>query len=146
MKTRLDFYAASPAAIKALVALEVAAAKLSIEASLLDLVKLRASQINGCAYCVDVHTGDARKRGETERRLYAVSVWREAPFFSARERAALAWTESLTLIAASHASDADYEALSAQFTEAERVDLSLAIGIINTWNRLAIGFRKLPAA
>jgi AhpD family alkylhydroperoxidase len=146
MKQRLDFYKASPEAIKAMVALEVAVSKLGIDPALQELVRLRASQINGCAYCVDLHSGDARKKGETERRLYAVSVWHETPFFTPRERAALGWTESITRIADTHAPDEAYEALRAEFSEAECVNLTLAIGLINSWNRLAIGFRKMPAA
>jgi AhpD family alkylhydroperoxidase len=146
MEQRIDFYKASPDAIKALIALEAAVIKLGFEAPLLELVKLRASQINGCAFCVDLHTSDARKRGETERRLYAVSVWRETPFFSARERAALAWTEAITNIAQTHAPDEDYNNLSAHFSEREMVNLTLAINTINSWNRLSIGFRKMPTA
>ncbi|MEO7104966.1 MAG: carboxymuconolactone decarboxylase family protein [Rhodoferax sp.] len=146
MTQRLDFYTASPDAIKGLVALEVAVSKLGLEPSLHELVRLRASQINGCAYCVDTHTSDARKKGETERRLYAVSVWRETPFFTPRERAALAWTEALTLIAQTHAPDADYEDLRANFNDAEQVALTMAINLINSWNRLGIAFRKMPAA
>ena len=142
MEQRLDFYKASPDALKALIALEVAVGKLGLEPALLDLVKLRASQINGCAFCVDLHASDLRKKGETERRLYAVPVWRETPFFTPRERAALAWTEAITQVATQHAPDADYDALSAEFSERERVDLTLAIGVINSWNRLSIGFRK----
>ena len=146
MKQRLDFYKASPEAIKAMVALEVAVSKLGIDPALQELLRLRASQVNGCAYCVDLHSGDARKKGETERRLYAVSVWRETPFFTPRERAALGWTEAITRIADTHAPDEAYEALRAEFNEAECVNLTLAIGLINSWNRLAIGFRKMPAA
>ena len=146
MEQRLDFYKASPDAMKALIALEVALGKRGLDATLVNLVKLRASQINGCAYCVDTHTSDARKAGETERRLYAVSVWRETPFFTPRERAALAWTESLTCLPQTHAADSDYELLQAQFNEVERVDLTLVIGAINIWNRLGVGFRKTPAS
>jgi AhpD family alkylhydroperoxidase len=146
MKQRLDFYKASPEAIKAMVALEVAVSKLGIDPALQELLRLRASQINGCAYCVDLHSGDARKKGETERRLYAVSVWHETPFFTPRERAALGWTEAITRIADTHAPDEAYEALRAEFNEAECVNLTLAIGLINSWNRLAIGFRKMPTA
>lgn len=146
MKQRLDFYKASPEAIKAMVALEVAVSKLGIEPALQELLRLRASQVNGCAYCVDLHSSDARKKGETERRLYAVSVWRETPFFTPRERAALGWTEAITRIADTHAPDEAYEALRAEFNEAECVNLTLAIGLINSWNRLAIGFRKMPTA
>ena len=145
MEARLDLYKASPDAIKALVAMESAVAKLGLEPALQELVKLRASQINGCAFCVDMHSSDLRKKGETERRLYAVSVWRETPFFTPRERAALAWTEAVTLIAETHAPDDVHAELAAHFNEAERVNLTLAIGLINTWNRLAIAFRKLPA-
>ena len=143
MQPRLDFYKASPESAKAMIALEGAVVKSGLEPELLELVKLRASQINGCAYCVDMHSTDARKRGETERRLHAVVVWRESPLFTERERAALAWTESLTLIAQTHAPDADYEWLSSQFDEEERVKLTLAINAINGWNRLAVGFRSV---
>lgn len=145
MQPRLDFYKASPDAAKAMLALEAAVGALGLEPGLIELVKLRASQINGCAYCVDMHSRDARKRGESERRLYAVAVWREAPFFTERERAALAWTESLTRVSETRAPDADYEWLSSQFTERERVNLTLAINAINSWNRLAIGFRSVSA-
>ena len=145
MQPRLDFYKASPDAAKAMLALEAAVKSLGLESSLLELVKLRASQINGCAYCVDMHSRDARKHGESERRLYAIAVWREAPFFTERERAALAWTEALTRISETRAPDADYEWLSSQFNERERVDLTLAINAINGWNRLAVGFRSVSA-
>ncbi|MBF6024145.1 carboxymuconolactone decarboxylase family protein [Lysobacter niastensis] len=145
MQPRLDFYKASPDAAKAMLALEAAVGKLGLEPHLIELVKLRASQINGCAYCVDLHSSDARKRGESERRLHAVAVWREAPFFTDRERAALAWTEALTRIAETRAPDSDYEWLSGHFDERERVDLTLAINAINSWNRLAIGFRSVSA-
>ena len=141
---RHDFAQASPDANKAMYALEAAIAKLGIEHSLMELIRLRASQINGCAFCVDMHTSDARKAGETERRLYAVSVWRETPFFTARERAVLAWTEAQTLIAQAHPSDEAYAALAAELTPAEMVNVTLAIGAINTWNRLAVGFGKMP--
>jgi AhpD family alkylhydroperoxidase len=146
MTPRTDFYTASPDAMKALIALEVAVNKLGLEPALLELVKLRASQVNGCAFCVDMHTSDARKAGETERRLYAVSVWRETPFFSERERAALAWTEALTQLSTTHAPDADYALVQAQFTPKEQVDLTLAIATINSWNRFGVGFRKMPVA
>src|SRR5437870_844709 len=144
MEQRLDFYKASPDAMKALIELEGAISKLGLEPQLLDLVKLRASQINGCAYCVDLHSSDLRKKGETERRLYAVPVWRETPFFSPRERAALAWTEALTRLSETHAPDEDYALLSAEFSASEMVDLTMAISTINSWNRLAVGFRKFP--
>lgn len=146
MKARTDFYTASPDALKAMIALETAVSKLPLEKNLIELVKLRASQINGCAFCIDMHTADAIKGGETTRRLFGVSAWRETPFFSDRERAALAWTESLTLISQTHAEDEDYELACAQFSPKEMVDLTVAITTINAWNRLAIGFRKMPQA
>lgn len=145
MPPRLDFYTASPEALKAMLALDAAVSKLPLEKPLIELVKLRASQLNGCAFCVDLHSSDARKRGETERRLYAVAVWRDCPFFTPRERAALAWTEALTRLAETHAPDEDYAQLAEQFSERERVDLTLAISTINSWNRLAVGFRKIPS-
>lgn len=145
MHPRLDFYKASPDAAKAMLALEAAISKLDLEPRLVELVKLRASQINGCAYCVDLHTRDARKLGESERRLHAVAVWRESPFFTDRERAALAWTDALTRLAETRAPDADYDWLSSQFAERERVDLTLVINAINSWNRLAVGFRSVAA-
>jgi AhpD family alkylhydroperoxidase len=144
MEPRMNFYAASPDIMKALGALDVAIGKRGMEPALLNLVKLRASQINGCAYCVDSHSSDARKAGEGERRLSTVAAWREAPFFTDRERAALAWTEALTRLPETHAPDADYEALRAHFNQTEMVDLTVVIGAINIWNRLGVGFRKIP--
>ncbi|MCP1444515.1 AhpD family alkylhydroperoxidase [Pseudomonas sp. GGS8] len=144
MQTRIDFYTASPDALKAMMALETAVSKLPLEKSLIELVKLRASQINGCAFCIDMHTADAIKDGETPRRLFAVTAWREAPFFTHRERAALAWTESLTQLSLTHAPDEDYALLSAEFSPKEMIDLTVAISTINSWNRLAVGFRKMP--
>jgi len=144
MEPRLDFYKASPEAIKVMLAFSAGTEKLGLEHSLLELVKLRASQINGCAFCVDMHAADARKGGETERRLHALCAWRETPFFTPRERAALAWTEAITAIAGSGAPDDVHADLSAQFSEKERMDLTLAIAMINSWNRLAIAFRKMP--
>ena len=146
MSQRIDFYSASPEALAAMIALEKAGSKLGIDARLLDLIKLRASQINGCAFCIDLHTTDARKAGESERRLATLSAWRETPFFTDRERAALAWTESLTNIATTHAADADYELLAAHYSPKEQSDLTLAVVTINAWNRYAIGFRKMPPA
>ena len=146
MEPRLDFYKTSPDAIKAMLAFSAATEKLGLEPALLELVKLRASQVNGCAFCVDMHAADARKGGETERRLYAVSVWRETPFFTPRERAALAWTEAVTQISARGAPDDVYAALNAEFTPKEQMDLTLAISMINCWNRLAISFHKMPDA
>jgi len=146
MQPRIDFYTASPDAFKAMLALENAVTKLPLERSLIELVKLRSSVINGCAFCIDMHTADAMKDGETPRRLFAVSAWREAPFFSDRERAALAWTDAMTLISETHAPDDVFEEVSAQFSAKELVDLTVAINAINGWNRLAIGFRKMPEA
>ncbi|UGQ48345.1 carboxymuconolactone decarboxylase family protein [Massilia endophytica] len=146
MSKRIDFYTASPDALKAMLALEAAVGKLGIDPVIMELVKLRASQINGCAFCVDMHTADMRKAGETERRIAAVCVWQEAPFFTPRERAALGWTEALTLLAQTRAPDEAYAELAEQFSPKEMVDLTLAINTINSWNRLSVGFRKLPQA
>ncbi|HYS63937.1 MAG TPA: carboxymuconolactone decarboxylase family protein [Paraburkholderia sp.] len=144
MEQRLDFYKASPAAIKALMGVEQYVGKSALEKSLTELVRLRASQINGCAYCVDMHTTDARKGGETERRLATVVVWRETPFFTDRERAALEWTEALTLVSHEHVPDAVWQAVRPHFSDEELGDLTLLISAINAWNRFAIAFRKLP--
>lgn len=144
MKARADFYTASKDALSAMITLDKAASGLGLDPQLLDLVKLRASQINGCAFCLDMHTADARKGGESARRLATLSAWRETPFFTDRERAALAWTESLTNISQTHAPDEDYELLASQFSPKEMADLTLAIVTINAWNRFAIGFRKMP--
>ncbi|WP_266182263.1 carboxymuconolactone decarboxylase family protein [Dyella humicola] len=145
MSERLDFYKASPDAIKAMIGLEQRIGKSGLEKSLIELVRLRASQINGCAYCVDMHASDARKAGENERRLSTLSVWRETPFFTDRERAALEWTEAVTLISQSHAPDTVWEAVQPHFSPEELTDLTLLIVAINGWNRFAIAFRKLPA-
>jgi AhpD family alkylhydroperoxidase len=115
-----------------------------LEGSLLELVKLRASQMNGCAYCIDMHTKDARANGETEQRLYGVTAWRETPFFSDRERAALEWTETVTAIGETHAPDSVYERVRQHFSDEELVNLTLGIVAINGWNRLAIAFRAVP--
>ena len=143
MKPRLNPYAAAPETVKAMMALETHLANCGLETSLYHLVKTRASQINGCAYCVHMHTKDARAHGESEERLYLLSAWRESPLYTARERAALAWTETLTLIAETHAPDDVYAEVKAQFSDEELVKLTLLIGAINTWNRLAIGFRSI---
>lgn len=143
MKSRLDFVAAAPEAVDAMRRLEMFVQGCGLEKSLIELVKTRASQINGCAFCLHMHTRDARDAGETEERLYLLSAWRESPLYTARERAALGWTEALTLIAESGAPDADYERIAAEFSEKERVNLSLLIGAINVWNRLAVGFRSV---
>jgi AhpD family alkylhydroperoxidase len=115
-----------------------------LESSLLELVRMRASQINGCAYCLDMHSKDARAAGETEQWLYTLNAWRETPFFTDRERAALAWTEAITLISLNHAPDEVYEEARKVFSEEELVNLTVAIVAINGWNRLAIGFRAVP--
>ncbi|TAL75430.1 MAG: carboxymuconolactone decarboxylase family protein [Burkholderiaceae bacterium] len=141
MEPRLDPRKSAPELMKAMVAMEKAVAGSGLEHSLYELVKTRASQINGCAHCLYMHTTDARAAGESEMRLYLLDAWRESPLYTPRERAALAWTEALTLIAQTHAPDADYELLKSQFTEAEQVKLTLLITTINAWNRIAIGFR-----
>ena len=144
MKPRMNFYQAAPDTMKALMALENQIASSGLEQSLMELVKTRASQINGCAFCINMHTKDARKRGETEQRLYLLNAWREAPCYTDRERAALAWTEAVTLIAETHAPDDVYNEVRAHFSEAETVNLTMLIGAINTWNRLSIAFRAIP--
>lgn len=138
---RIDWPRTAPDALIAMLTLERYVHTSSLEPSLRELVKLRASQINGCAYCVDMHAKDARAGGESQQRLDALAVWREAPFFSDRERAALAWTEALTLVSTSGAPDELYDAVRAHFSEQETVDLTFAIVTINAWNRLAISFR-----
>lgn len=145
MTQRLDFYAANPEAIKAMMALEKRIHASGMDVSLTHLIRLRVSQINGCAYCVDMHVADARKSGIDERALATASVWRDTPFFDERQRAALAWAEDVTLVAASHVSEAAWDAARLQFTDAELVDLTLLVIAINGWNRLAIAFRKHPA-
>jgi AhpD family alkylhydroperoxidase len=144
MNPRMNFYRAAPDTIKALMALESQVQSSGLEQSLIELVKTRASQINGCAYCIDMHTKDARKHGETEQRLYLLNAWREAPVYTDRERAALAWTEAVTLISETHAPDDVYSEVRAHFSEAETVNLTMLIATINSWNRLAISFRALP--
>lgn len=139
---RLDYGEASPGALKAMIGLEAHTRRSGLEHSLLELVKTRASQLNGCAFCLDMHTKDARAAGETEQRLYLLSAWREAPFYTDRERAALAWTEAVTLITEGHVPDDVYEEARAHFNETELVDLTLAVVAINGWNRLAIAFRS----
>lgn len=146
MEPRIDYYKASPDTTKAMYGLERAVRNSGIEPGLLELVKMRASQINGCAYCIDMHSKDARAAGETEQRLYVLNAWRETPFFSARERAALEWTESLTLIARNHVPDELFERVRAHFNEAEIVNLTFAVVAINGWNRLAISLRAVPGS
>jgi AhpD family alkylhydroperoxidase len=145
-QARLDYFAAAPDAMKGMLELEKAVKNVNLEPSLVELVKIRASQINGCAYCIYMHTKAAREIGESEERLYLLNAWRESPLYSDRERAALAWTESLTLISETHAPDGDYETLKAHFTDKERVELTLVISAYNAWNRFAIGFRSTHPA
>lgn len=142
MKTRINPYAAAPDVIKPMLAFEEAVANSGLEHGLIELVKMRASQINGCAFCLHMHSQDARAAGETEERLHLLSAWRESSFYSDRERAALAWTEALTLVAQTGAPDADYELMRSQFDEAEATRLTMLIGAINVWNRLAVGLRS----
>lgn len=144
MYPRIEYAEVAPAGMAAMLGLESYVRLSSLEPALLELVKLRASQINGCAYCVDMHTKDARARGESEQRLHAVVVWRETPFFAERERAALAWTEAVTEVSYEHVPDDVYELARRYFNEKELVDLTVAIVAINGWNRLAISFRTVP--
>jgi AhpD family alkylhydroperoxidase len=144
MKPRIEFHKVSPAAANAMLALQNYVNGCGLPHSLLELVKLRTSQINGCAYCIDMHTKDARAAGESEQRLYMLSAWREAPFYSDRERAALQWAESVTLLSETNVPDEDYAQARAHFSEEELVNLSMAIVAINGWNRLCVGFRALP--
>lgn len=143
---RLDYNQTDPKAIAGMLELEKYVAGSGLEHSLYELVKLRASQINGCAYCIDMHSKDARKAGETEQRLYALSAWRETSFYSERERAALAWTEAMTLIADNDMDDSLYDEVQKHFSDKEHLALSMAIVAINGWNRLAIGFKKEPGS
>ncbi|MDR3442887.1 MAG: carboxymuconolactone decarboxylase family protein [Legionella sp.] len=144
MSSRINYMKASPEAIKAMMELERFINQCGLEKTLLNLVKLRASQINGCSYCVDLHSSEARKEGESERRLSAVVAWQETSFFSERERAALAWTEAVTLLVKTHAPDDLYQELTQHFSEKEVVDLTVAIATINAWNRIAVSFRSSP--
>lgn len=141
MTMRLNYGVVAPEAIKAMMGMEQAVKDLGLEPGLFHLIKLRASQINGCAFCINMHSREARADGESQQRLDLLSVWRETNFFNEREKAALAWTESQTLIADTNAPDTDYEALAAVFDERERVAITLAIAAINGWNRFAVGFR-----
>lgn len=146
MEPRLDYTHASPGAYKAMAQLEAFVRQSGLEPTLLELVKIRASQLNGCAFCIDMHTKDARAHGETEQRIYALNAWRETPFFTDKERAALAWAEALTNIQQGHAPEAVYQEVSRHFAETERVNLTLAITTINAWNRIAIAFRSVPGS
>src|SRR5690348_16107071 len=144
MPQRLNYAKASPDGFKAMRHLQAHVDGCGLERPLLELVKMRASQINGCAYCLDMHSKDARANGESEQRLYLLDAWREAPFYSERERAALEWTEALTKITEGHVPDAVYMRVKTQFTDEELANLSMAIITINSWNRLSIAFRAEP--
>jgi AhpD family alkylhydroperoxidase len=146
MTARLDYRSLAGEGVAKIGQIEQYLATSTIERSLRELVKLRASQINGCAFCIVMHTKDARANGETEQRLFGLTAWRETPFYSERERAALAWTEALTLISTNDVPDELYEATREWFDEREIVDLTLAIIAINSWNRLAISFRTPPGS
>jgi AhpD family alkylhydroperoxidase len=146
MQPRLDYARTAPDGLKAMLGLEQYARQSGLEPALLELVKMRASQINGCAFCLDMHSKDARAAGETEQRLYALNAWRETPFFSDRERAALAWAEAVTQVSETHVPDEIYETVRDHFTEKELVDLTISIVAINGWNRLAISFRSIPGS
>jgi AhpD family alkylhydroperoxidase len=143
MKSRLNTYQVAPAVMQAMQALESAVQKGGLESSLVELVKIRASQINGCAFCLHMHTRDARAKGETEQRIYLLNAWRESPLFSDRERAALAWTESVTLVSKTHVPDEVFAQAKAQFSDEELAQLTLLVVAINGWNRFAIAFRAI---
>ena len=144
MNARIDLMHVNPGVVQVMLGLERQVRKAGFDQKLLDLVRMRASQINGCSYCLDMHSKDARAAGETEQRLYGLNAWREAPYYSARERAALEWTEALTLVAESHVPDDVYERVRGQFSEDELAHLSLAIVAINGWNRLNVAARTVP--
>lgn len=143
MKPRLNPYKAAPEMLNAMMAMEEAVQGSGLEGSLIELVKIRASQINGCAFCIHMHTRDARAKGETEERIYLLNAWSESPLYTERERAALAWTEAVTLVAESRVPDEIYEQLEGQFNEAEIVKLTMLVTTINAWNRIAISFRSV---
>jgi len=147
MEPRIDYrkHATAPG-VQALTALEQHVRKSGLDTKLLELVRMRASQLNGCAYCLDMHSKDARAEGETEQRLYGLSAWREAPYYTDRERAALEWTEAVTLISRDQVPDEIYERVRRQFSEEELVNLTFAVIAINSWNRLAITFRAVPGS
>jgi AhpD family alkylhydroperoxidase len=144
VQPRIEYGKVAPDGVKAMWGLESHVRRCGLEPALLELVRLRASQINGCAYCIDMHTKDARAHGESEQRLYALTAWRETPFFNDRERAALAWAEAVTEVAQTHVPDEVYESVRRHFSDKELVDLTLAVAAINSWNRLPISFRKVP--
>jgi AhpD family alkylhydroperoxidase len=144
MEPRIDYKTAPHGVVQAMSAVDRYVKQSGLEPRLVELVKMRASMINGCAYCIDMHSKDARAGGESEQRLYALNAWRETPFFSERERAALEWTESVTLVSQTHIPDDVYERVRQHFDEAELINLTLAVIGINGWNRLAIAFRAVP--
>ncbi|MGC2529628.1 MAG: carboxymuconolactone decarboxylase family protein [Candidatus Acidiferrum sp.] len=144
MEPRIDARKYAPEAQKAMAALEKYLAECGLDQGLIHLLKMRASQINGCAYCIDMHSKDARALGETEQRLYELDAWRETPFYTDRERAALAWTEAVTLVSQTHVPDSVYEDVRIYFSEKEIVDLTFVASTINAWNRLAIAMRAVP--
>jgi AhpD family alkylhydroperoxidase len=144
MKARIDLMHVNPGIVQAMLGLERQVRRAGLDNQLLDLVRMRASHINGCAYCLDMHSKDARANGETEQRLYGLAAWRETPYYSPRERAALEWTEAITLVADAHASDEVYERVREQFSEDELLHLTLAIVSINGWNRLNIAAQTVP--
>jgi AhpD family alkylhydroperoxidase len=143
---RIDWWNTAPDALKAMLGLQQYIRRSSLEPGLVKLVELRASLLNGCAYCVDMHTKDSRALGESEQRLYAVPVWRETPFFTERERAALAWTEVVTDVGRTGVPDSAYDDVRASFSESETVELTMVIVTINGWNRLSVSFRPEPGS
>jgi AhpD family alkylhydroperoxidase len=144
MQPRIDYAQVAPGAFKAMAGLEAYVRGSGLDQKLVKLVKVRASQINGCAYCIDMHWKDARAAGETEQRLYGLSAWEESPYYTDRERAALRWAEAVTLVADGHVPDAAFDAVRPHFNDKELADLTLAITTINAWNRLSIAFRSVP--
>ena len=144
MQPRINITAISPGLYKAMIGLEQYLATSSIDKKLLTLMKLRASQINGCAYCIDMHWKDLRELGEPEQRLYGLDAWRESPYYTDRERAALDWTEAVTLIAEDHVPDSVYDRVRSHFNEQQLADLTFAVAAINAWNRLTIASRTTP--
>jgi len=144
MQARINLMNVNPGILHAMLGLERQVSKGGLDSKLLDLVRMRASQINGCAYCLDMHSKDARASGETEQRLYGLNAWRETPYYSARERGALEWTEALTLVTEGHVPDEVYERVRQEFSEDELAHLSLAIVAINGWNRLNVAARTVP--
>jgi AhpD family alkylhydroperoxidase len=142
MKQRLEYWKVAPGGYKAMTSLEAYIRESGLDKSLLHMIKLRASQINGCAYCIDMHWKDARAAGETEQRLYGLDAWREAPYYSDRERTALEWTEALTNITEGHVPDSVYEAVRSHFSDKELADLTWAVAAINAWNRVSIALRS----